>query len=219
MGRPRPENRNCQTFGKMIFYPHYCYDCERDYIGSKRLESCCWCGGSNVINCFRERIMIYVASSWRNTYQPDVVRKLREWGFQVYDFHHPHGDDNGFDFSDVAMNGNWRNWDLAKFLLALEHPKAIEGFNSNMMGILKSNACVLVLPSGRCAHLEAGFIRGRGKRLFIYSPEKCEPDLMYKMAMVSSNLEDAKEFLMNCLVEDMPARVEVANCDFKQKGE
>jgi hypothetical protein len=29
---------------------------------------------------------IYVASSWRNTYQPEVVRRLREMGHQVYDF-------------------------------------------------------------------------------------------------------------------------------------
>jgi hypothetical protein len=29
---------------------------------------------------------IYVASSWRNTYQPEVVQKLRAMGHQVYDF-------------------------------------------------------------------------------------------------------------------------------------
>ena len=28
---------------------------------------------------------IYVASSWRNQYFPEVVKKLREYGHEVYD--------------------------------------------------------------------------------------------------------------------------------------
>jgi hypothetical protein len=31
---------------------------------------------------------IYLASSWRNTYQPDVLAQLREQ-FEVYDFRNP----------------------------------------------------------------------------------------------------------------------------------
>ena len=36
---------------------------------------------------------IYVASSWRNERQPDVVQALRNAGHDVYDFRHPHGED------------------------------------------------------------------------------------------------------------------------------
>ena len=32
---------------------------------------------------------IYVASSWRNEYYPEVVAKLREAGHDVYDFRNP----------------------------------------------------------------------------------------------------------------------------------
>ena len=32
---------------------------------------------------------IYVASSWRNTYYPEVVTALREAGHDVYDFRNP----------------------------------------------------------------------------------------------------------------------------------
>ncbi len=32
---------------------------------------------------------LYVASSWRNTYYPEVVAALREAGHEVYDFHNP----------------------------------------------------------------------------------------------------------------------------------
>ena len=32
---------------------------------------------------------IYVASSWRNLYQPTVVTALRQEGYEVYDFRYP----------------------------------------------------------------------------------------------------------------------------------
>ena len=34
---------------------------------------------------------IYVASSWRNQYFPDVVKILREYGHEVYDFRNHKG--------------------------------------------------------------------------------------------------------------------------------
>ena len=39
---------------------------------------------------------IYVASSWRNEYYPEVVEKLREAGHEVYDFRNPPSGDPGF---------------------------------------------------------------------------------------------------------------------------
>lgn len=33
---------------------------------------------------------IYVASSWRNVFQQDVVDILRDLGHEVYDFKNPH---------------------------------------------------------------------------------------------------------------------------------
>lgn len=43
---------------------------------------------------------IYVASSWRNQYQPQVVRFLHEQGHEVYDFRHPVGK---LDFSGLRL--------------------------------------------------------------------------------------------------------------------
>ena len=45
---------------------------------------------------------IYVASSWRNGYYPDVVAKLREAGHDVYDFRNPPSGDPGFKWSSVS---------------------------------------------------------------------------------------------------------------------
>ena len=39
---------------------------------------------------------IYVASSWRNEYYPEVVAKLREAGHDVFDFRNPPSGDPGF---------------------------------------------------------------------------------------------------------------------------
>ena len=45
---------------------------------------------------------IYVASSWRNGYYPEVVTKLREAGHDVYDFRNPPSGDPGFKWSSVS---------------------------------------------------------------------------------------------------------------------
>jgi len=47
----------------------------------------------------------------------------------------------------------------------------------------KADVCVLLLPSGRSAHLEAGYFVGAGKHLFVLLADSAqEPELMYKMA-------------------------------------
>ena len=39
---------------------------------------------------------IYLASSWRNTYQAQVLAELRGAGFEVYDFKNPAPGNQGF---------------------------------------------------------------------------------------------------------------------------
>jgi hypothetical protein len=126
---------------------------------------------------------IYVASSWRNEYQQSVVRFLRDLNHQVYDFRNPISDNNGFHWSEI--DPAWQTWSAQQYIDGLRHPLAEKGFKFDMEALLNSEACVLVLPSGRSAHLEAGCAAGAGKKLVIYSPiesENIEPELMYKMA-------------------------------------
>ena len=45
-----------------------------------------------------------------------------------------------------------------------------------------ADVLVLVLPSGRSAHVEAGYHAGHGKPVVVFIPEeRSEPELMYKM--------------------------------------
>jgi len=58
------------------------------------------------------------------------------------------------------------------------HPVAKAGFALDKAGMDKADCCVLVLPSGRSAHLEAGYMAGEGKPVFTLVLEPCEPELM-----------------------------------------
>lgn len=122
---------------------------------------------------------IYVASSWRNPLQPDIVKALRGSGHEVYDFRNPGPGDNGFAWSEI--DPDWLGWKPRKFAeLVRTHPVARAGFNKDKAALDWCDTCVLVLPCGRSAHLEAGYAAGQGKRTIFYLHEdKFEPELMY----------------------------------------
>lgn len=123
---------------------------------------------------------IYVASSWRNEVQPMVVATLRGLGHDVYDFKNPSGGLDGFAWSDV--DEDWQNWDVISYVRALHHPAAETGFANDYKAMQWADAFVLVMPSGRSAHLEAGWAIGQGKPTCILLADEQEPELMYKLA-------------------------------------
>ena len=123
---------------------------------------------------------IYVASSWRNPIQQEIVRVLREAGHEVYDFRNPAPGNKGFAWSEV--NPDWLKWTPEQFVIDLYsgHPAVVRGFAFDKNALDWSDTCVLVLPCGRSAHLEAGYAAGQGKRTIFYlHPDKFEPELMY----------------------------------------
>lgn len=122
---------------------------------------------------------IYVASSWRNAHQQAIVRVLREAGHEVYDFRNPPAG-TGFQWS--AVDPEWEGWTPARYRELLEHPVSVAGFNSDYNAMKWADTCVLVLPCGRSAHIEAGYFNGASKELFILQLEAMEPELMYRMA-------------------------------------
>jgi len=122
-----------------------------------------------------------VASSWRNEYQPLLVESLREAGWSVYDFRHPDADDNGFHWSDI--DSDYRTWEIPQFRAALEHPLAKEGWAKDLAALERATVVVLLLPSGKSAHLEAGWAVAAGKRVYALMPDGVEgnPELTYAM--------------------------------------
>jgi hypothetical protein len=122
---------------------------------------------------------IYVASSWRNTYYPGVVNALRAAGHEVYDFRNPPHGGNGFHWTDIDENAP--NWSFEQYAEGLHHPLAERQFSADLEALEWADTCVLVLPCGRSAHTEAGWMAGAGKRVIAYIPEMVEPELMYKL--------------------------------------
>lgn len=106
------------------------------------------------------------------------MKALRREGHEVYDFKNPAEGDNGFHWSDV--DEDWQNWTPEKYVEKLNHPIAEDGFNKDFNAMKWADCCVLVLPSGRSAHTEAGWMKGQGKPTIVLI-DKVEPELMYKI--------------------------------------
>lgn len=189
---------------------------------------------------------IYVASSWRNPYQPNVVEALLTWGHAVYDFRRdcridvdvPHAAgflkdrlpppiDGGtppatqFAWSDI--DPKWKEWKPSTYRECLMTARACQGYVGDLRGMEWADTCVLCLPAGNSAHIEAGYMKAKGKRLIIYwqsdyrsvSAEQTdpktgettgfkkwdfEPDLMYLLA---DNLCIGEAELRKCLTLGM----------------
>ena len=125
------------------------------------------------------RVNLYVASSWRNRYQPKVVSRLRRENHTVYDFRHPVSEEDGFSWDSV--DASWSKWSVSQYRKAVRHDLACIGFKRDFDALNWCDACVLVLPSGVSAHLEAGWCKGAGKAVVVYAPEFREAELMYKL--------------------------------------
>ena len=125
---------------------------------------------------------IYVASSWRNEHQPACVAHLREEGHEVYDFRNPAPGDSGFHWSSIDRD--WLAWSPAEYLSQIEtHPLAASSFAADKAALDWADTGVLLLPSGRSAHLEAGYLIGQGKPVAVLlDGDKFEAELMYLLA-------------------------------------
>lgn len=124
---------------------------------------------------------IYVASSWRNNSQPEFIQFLRANNHEVYDFRDPpDGIPNGFRWSE--LDPDWEGWSAERYREMLQLPLAYRGFESDFNGMIWADTGILLLPCGRSAHLELGWMAGRGKRTIILTKDGEEPELMALLA-------------------------------------
>lgn len=123
---------------------------------------------------------IYLASSWRNVYQAATLRELRDAGHEVYDSKNPAPGNNGFGWSQCDPDLK-SDLTVDRMRRVLAHPVAQAGFKCDFDAMKWANCCVLLLPSGMSAHLEAGWFAGANKPVAVLAPEIREPELMYKM--------------------------------------
>ena len=139
---------------------------------------------------------VYVASSWRNEAQESLVKELRLIGFDVYDFKHPDDGKPGFKWS--KLDEKWQNWSMEQYRKALKDDYAKFGFNRDFDAMKEADICVLCLPCGRSAHLEAGWMKGAGKRVIAFIPpgSSIEPELMYGLLDgIALSIQDVSRLL------------------------
>jgi len=136
---------------------------------------------------------IYVASSWRNNIQPNVVKSLRKAGHEVYDFKNPKEGDKGFHWSDI--DPEWKNWTPEKYRSCLSHPIAEAGYKSDFNAMEWAQVFVGVQPFGRSASMEMGWGAAAGKKTILLL-ENGEPELMVKMFdYICCSLDEVVEIL------------------------
>jgi hypothetical protein len=141
---------------------------------------------------------IYVASSWKNKYQQDIVFALRMIGHTVYDFKNPVEGNNGFSWQSI--DEQYKEWDNQKYIQALQSNKANEGFNLDEQALKECNCCIMVLPCGKSSHLELGYAIGKGKLSIILLEKDIKPEseLMYKFAhLITDNFYEVIGILTN----------------------
>lgn len=134
---------------------------------------------------------IYLASSWRNPFHARMRDDLRAWGHEVYDFKDRRpmysGGPAPTAFSWDQLDPAFKDWTPTAYRDALiSSPRAASGYLGDFRGMEWADTCVMLLPCGRSAHIEAGYCKGRGKRLVVLYPndsrEGFDPDLMYLLA-------------------------------------
>ena len=153
---------------------------------------------------------IYVASSWQNRHQQGVVAMLRRWGHQVYDFR-----EHGFGWEEI--DENWERWTTHDYVTGLRHPIAEGAFQEDYRALRWANACVLVMPCGRSAHLEAGWSVGQGKPTCFFFPTEWPAstpvpvDLMHGLGDIALSERALKEWSEQFAF--------CPRCDFRFKSE
>lgn len=146
-----------------------------------------------------------------------MVHALREEGHEVYDFKNPteclppknavsgpewkrEVIDQGFHWSEILPDE--QEWTPEQFRSALDSFPAKRAFEQDMDALETCGACVLVLPCGKSAHLELGYLVGKGKLTIVYFPEglsdesSYQPELMYRMCdYICTTMDEVKAAL------------------------
>ena len=124
-------------------------------------------------------VKIYLIGSLRNPQVPILATKLRTaTGFDVFDDWHAAG---------PTADDSWQHYEQQErghtYQEALAGHAADHVFEYDKLHLDHSDAAVLVLPAGKSAHLEFGYIIGQGKPGWILmdgEPERF--DVMYRFA-------------------------------------
>jgi hypothetical protein len=129
--------------------------------------------------------VIYLIGSLRNPNVPFIARDLRAAGHEVFDDWYAAG---------PKADDCWQAYEQARghnFQQALEGHAANHVYNYDRRHLDRADAAVLLMPAGKSAHLELGYVMGQGKPGFILLDQEPERfDVMYRFATVVFSMEE-----------------------------
>ena len=151
---------------------------------------------------------IYVASSWKNENQQKLVAFLREHGHKVYDFTRPQGELKPSAWEVAKINPD--ECSVAEYSDATADPDTQNRFMEHLAAMSDADTAILLLPCGRSAHAEAGFMAGMGKRVIVFTYDNVvKPELMYLLFEGFANKEKT---LLEWLDEPIEGVCRICGC-------
>jgi len=128
---------------------------------------------------------IYIVSSWKNAQVAvSIAQWLRDEGHEVDCFADTSTGRYVFHWSEMLGGPDKSKSELnAKTFLQDERSQG--AFHEDKKLLDWCECCILLLPAGNSSHLEAGYVKGQGKKLIIHSLlpfPKGEFDVMYGFA-------------------------------------
>jgi len=120
--------------------------------------------------------IIYLIGSLRNPEIPEMGNKLRELGFEVFDDWFSPGPEAD-DF--------WRKYEKIRgstYKQALNNWAGKHIYEFDKFHLDRSDIGILYMPGGKSAHLELGYMIGKGKKCFILfdkEPERWDVMLIF----------------------------------------
>ena len=157
------------------------------------------------------KLKIYLAGSWRCAEGIRImVRTLRALELEVDCFCDQEGGRVGYNIADCLEAGG-HSLDEVDAITALKHPAVADkfriAFTEDKKWLDWCNCLILLMPAGRSAHLEAGYVKGQGKLLYIYwmkDLEKGEFDNMYQFADGMFRTEQMHELIEELKRQEVP---------------
>ena len=120
--------------------------------------------------------MIYLIGSLRNPKVPEIAKRLRQEGIEVF---------AEWFAAGPEADDYWKAYEQSQgysYIEALSRPAAKNVFAFDRTNLDRSSTVVLVLPAGRSGHLELGYGIGSGKPGYILLDDPDRWDVMYQFA-------------------------------------
>ena len=125
-------------------------------------------------------MIVYLIGSLRNPEVPKIATILRDKGIEVFDDWHAGGE---------KADEEWMRYERDRghtYQQALKGHAARHTFEYDKQHLDRADVGVMVMPAGKSAHLELGYLRGQGKPAYIYMPE--EPERWDVMALFATDV-------------------------------